>query len=93
MQWSHAGILSYLGYLYVDTIISILKIHQLPIKPIEQAHISYQCRKATVLSFHRCLIYAGVEMMNNILLKIRALTTRCLYVRVNVGFQTTVHIF
>jgi len=31
--------------------------------------------------------------MNNIKVEIRTLITRCLYVRVNVGIQTIVHIF
>ncbi len=32
----------------------------------ETAHIRHQCRKTTVLSFHRCLIQTGVEKMNHI---------------------------
>ncbi len=28
--------------------------------------IIHQCRKTTVLSYHRCLINTGVEKMNNI---------------------------
>ncbi len=43
-----------------------------------RAHMRYQCRKTTVLSSHRCLIKTGVEKMNNILIQIRTLTTRCL---------------
>ncbi len=34
--------------------------------PNRRAHIRHQCRKATVLSCHRCLINTGVEKMNNI---------------------------
>jgi hypothetical protein len=30
------------------------------------AHIQHQCRKATVLSCHRCRIKTGVEKMNKI---------------------------
>jgi hypothetical protein len=30
------------------------------------AHIRHRCRKATVLSCHRCLINTGVVKMNNI---------------------------
>ncbi len=40
--------------------------------------IRHQWRKTTVLSRHRCLIKSGIEKMNNILIKVRALTTRCL---------------
>jgi hypothetical protein len=53
-------------------------------------HIRHQCRKTTVLSCKRCLIKTGVEKMNNILIWIRTLTTRCLQVRVNGGIQTII---
>ncbi len=48
-----------------------------------------QCRKTSVLSCHRCLINTSVEKNEQ---NIRTLTTRCLYVRVDVGIQTTVYI-
>jgi hypothetical protein len=63
---------------------------QLHFLPNRTACIS---RKTTVLSCHRCLTDIGVEKMNNILIYIRMLTTRCLKVRGYVGFQTIVYIF
>jgi hypothetical protein len=50
-------------------------------------------QETTVLRCHRCLINTGVEKMNKIYIKIRTLTTRCLYVRVNVSIQTIVYTF
>ncbi len=42
------------------------------------AHIRHQCRKKAVLSCHRFLIKSDVEKLNNILICITTLTTRCL---------------
>ncbi len=56
---------------------------------IEQG-ILYTNEEKQVLSCHRCLINTGVEKMNYIQIYVRALTTRCLLVRVNVGSQTIV---
>ncbi len=49
--------------------------------------------KTIVLSSHRCQFNTGIEQMNILKIQIRALTTRCLLVRVNVDIQTFVYIF
>jgi hypothetical protein len=41
--------------------------------------IRHRCKKTTVLSCHRCLIYTGVAKMNNILIEIITLTTRAIF--------------
>jgi len=60
---------------------------------IKTVHNRHQCRKTTVLGCHRCLINTGVEKNELHLKKIRTLTTRCLWVRVNVDIQMIVYIF
>ncbi len=45
------------------------------------------------LNYHRCLISTGVEKLKSIKIQILTLTTRCLYIRVNVGIQTIVYFF
>jgi len=53
-----------------------------------RARIRHQCRRTTVLSYHRCLINTGVEKIEQHFNFVRILTARCLYGRVNVGIQT-----
>jgi hypothetical protein len=61
--------------------------------PNKTTHIRQVCRKTIVWSCHRCLINTGVEKMNNILIQIRVLTTKCLQVKGIVGIPTVVYIF
>ncbi len=62
-------------------------------QPIKTSHIRHLCRKTTVLSSHRYLINTTVEKMTNIKIWTRVLTTRCLWVKGNVGIPTIVYIF
>jgi hypothetical protein len=51
----------------VPPVVKVIKSFLCNETPVNRtACFRHQCRKTTVLSFHRCLIYTGVEKMKNI---------------------------
>jgi len=59
--------------------------------PNKTTNIRHLCMNITILSCHRCLIFSSVEIINNIYILVKTVTTRYLQVKGNFGITKMVN--